>query len=73
MEYQIGASTLRKAQPLNLNPQPIRRRRETFELHALSDTMPEIIETIKGRATLYEREDALNATGLYYDVYWIKR
>lgn len=72
MEYQIGASTLRKAQPLNLNPQPMRRR-ETFELHALSDTVPELIETIKGRAALYEREDALNTTGLYYDVYWIKR
>jgi hypothetical protein len=70
MEYQIGGPNLHRVKPLDLRPVRQSRKRQTFTLHAISDTQPEITETYTDKAALWQREDQLNATGLYYDVYY---
>ena len=69
MEWQT-MGTLRRAEPMDIRPVRQSRKRQRFTLHALSDTQPEITETYTDKAALWQREDELNATGQYYDVFY---
>jgi hypothetical protein len=69
VEYQ-KQGTLHRVKPFELQLTRTKRKRQTFTLHAISDTQPEITETYTDKAALWQREDQINATGLYWDVYY---